>query len=66
MKGDVRTLATVAKSRVSAYSMAVVFSALIYIVGVLLAVMISVHRSDEIDVRMGQKRDLAGLLELST
>jgi len=34
MRGDVRTLATVAESRVSAHSMAVIFPALIYIEGV--------------------------------
>jgi hypothetical protein len=34
MKGDVLTLATVAESRVSAYSMAVIFPALIYIEGI--------------------------------
>jgi hypothetical protein len=53
MKGDVRTLATVAKSGVSACSVAVVFSALVCVGGVLLAVITSVHGPDEIRLTNG-------------
>jgi hypothetical protein len=66
MKGDVRTLATEAKGSVLAYSMAVVFSALVYIGSFLLAAITSVLDPDDMDIRMGQKQDFAGVSELST